>query len=116
MVFFLHSVDKIEMLRKKPRCPAVTLEVKTEENGKTISVDFVLGLKVHTAWPGFTTDGFKIENWLGRKEKNNMKRQPFYLVPKYEGKGNAEHDGVVAEGILSVYEQSYCSLSKNKNN
>ncbi|KAI2657842.1 cyclic GMP-AMP synthase [Labeo rohita] len=93
---------KIEMLRKKPRCPAVTLEVKTEENGKTISVDFVLGLKVHTAWPGFTTDGFKIENWLGRKEKNNMKRQPFYLVPKYEGKGNAEHDGVVAEDAWRI--------------
>ncbi len=72
------------------------------ENGKIISVDFVLGLKVHCgSWPDFTKDGFKIENWLGKKEKDNMKRQPFYLVPKYEGKRNAEHDGVVAKG--SVY-------------
>ncbi len=91
------------MQRKKPKCPAVTLEVKMEENGKIISVDFVLGLKVHRpSWPDFTKDGFKIENWLGKKEKANMKHQPFYLVPKYEGKGNAEHDGVVAKGIVFI--------------
>ncbi|XP_051771739.1 cyclic GMP-AMP synthase [Ctenopharyngodon idella] len=87
---------KIEMQRKKARCPAVTLEVT--ENGKTISIDFVLGLKVHRAsWPDFTKDGFKIENWLGKKEKADMKRQPFYLVPKYTGKGDSEHEGVVAK-------------------
>ncbi|XP_073691108.1 cyclic GMP-AMP synthase [Garra rufa] len=92
---------QIEIQRKKPRCPAVTLEIK--ENGKTISVDFVLGLKVHAAaWPSFTTDGFKIENWLGKKEKTKMKRQPFYLVPKYEGKGNTEHDGVVAKDAWRI--------------
>ncbi|KAK9964442.1 hypothetical protein ABG768_005613 [Culter alburnus] len=88
---------KIEMQRKKARCPAVTLEVIA--NGKPISIDFVLGLKVHRAsWPDFTKDGFKIENWLGKKEKDDMKRrQPFYLVPKYVGKGDAEHEGVVAK-------------------
>ncbi|XP_056327073.1 cyclic GMP-AMP synthase [Danio aesculapii] len=87
---------EIKILRKKPKCPAVTLEVT--EGRKKISVDFVLGLKVHRAsWPDFTKDGFKVENWLGKKEKANMKRQPFYLVPKYEGMGNAEHDGVVAK-------------------
>lgn len=90
------------MQRKKARCPAVTLEVIA--NGKTISIDFVLGLKVHRAsWPDFTKDGFKIENWLGKKEKDDMKRrQPFYLVPKYVGKGDAEHEGVVAKGILCL--------------
>ncbi|XP_016132365.1 cyclic GMP-AMP synthase-like [Sinocyclocheilus grahami] len=94
---------QIEMQRKKPKCPAVTLKVKMEENGKTISVDFVLGLKVHRAsWPDFTKDGFKIENWLGKKEKANMKHQPFYLVPKYEGKGNTEHDGVVAKDAWRI--------------
>lgn len=97
----MHSIDKIVIQRKKARCPAVTLEVT--ENGKTISIDFVLGLKVHRAsWPDFTKDGFKIDNWLGKKEKVDMKRQPFYLVPKYVGKGDAEHDGVVAKGILLI--------------
>lgn len=82
----------------------MTLEVT--ENGKTISIDFVLGLKVRSAsWPDFTKDGFKIENWLGKKEKANMKRQPFYLVPKYVGKGDAEHDGVVAKGTAYCYQQ-----------
>lgn len=94
---------QIEIQRKKPKCPAVTLEIKMGENGKTISVDFVLGLKVHRAsWPDFTKDGFKIENWLGKKEKANMKHQPFYLVPKYEGKGNTEHDGVVAKDTWRI--------------
>lgn len=123
----MHSVDQIEILRKKPKCPAVTLEVKMKKN--IISVDFVLGLKVHRAsWPDFTKDGFKIENWLSRKEKANMKRQPFYLVPKYEGKRNAEHDGVVAKGIvliiiiiylfclyIYIYEPIYCGPSKTQN-
>ncbi|KTG46976.1 hypothetical protein cypCar_00010907 [Cyprinus carpio] len=94
---------QIEIQRKKPKCPAVTLEVKMEENGMTISVDFVLGLKVHRAsWPDFTKYGFKIENWLGKKEKANMKHQPFYLVPKYEGKGDTEHDGVVAKDAWRI--------------
>ncbi|XP_067277995.1 cyclic GMP-AMP synthase [Pseudorasbora parva] len=92
---------KIEIQRKKPRCPAVTLEVS--ENKNIISIDFVLGLKVHRAsWPVFTKDGFKIENWLGKKEKADMKRQPFYLVPKYVGKGDAEHDGVVAKDAWRI--------------
>lgn len=86
---------EIVIQRKKPKCPAVTLEVT--EGRKKISVDFVLGLKVHRAsWPELTKDGFRVEHWLGTKVKANMKRQPFYLVPKYEGIGNAEHDGVVA--------------------
>uniref|UniRef100_A0A672P0E7 Cyclic GMP-AMP synthase n=1 Tax=Sinocyclocheilus grahami TaxID=75366 RepID=A0A672P0E7_SINGR len=98
-----------EAVKKKPRCPAVTLEVKMEENGKTISIDFVLGLKVHRAsWPDFTKDGFKIETWLGKKEKANMKHRPFYLVSKYEGKGHAEHDGVVAKGILHGHSKTCC--------
>ncbi|XP_052007486.1 cyclic GMP-AMP synthase [Xyrauchen texanus] len=91
----------IEVERKKARCPAVTLQVT--ENQKTISIDFVLGLKVHrSSWPHFTTNGFRVEDWLGTKEKADLKRQPFYLVPKYEGKGNAEHDGVVAKDAWRI--------------
>ncbi|XP_051504166.1 cyclic GMP-AMP synthase-like [Myxocyprinus asiaticus] len=91
----------IEVERKKARCPAVTLQVT--ENKKTISIDFVLGLKVHSSsWPHFTKNGFRVEDWLGTKEKADLKRQPFYLVPKYEGKGNAEHDGVVAKDAWRI--------------
>lgn len=88
----------------------MTLEVK--ENEKIISIDFVLGLKVRSAsWPAFTKDGFKIENWLGKKEKADMKRQPFYLVSKYVGKGDAEHDGVVAKGMrFIVISDLFCVL------
>uniref|UniRef100_A0A672NU36 Cyclic GMP-AMP synthase n=1 Tax=Sinocyclocheilus grahami TaxID=75366 RepID=A0A672NU36_SINGR len=78
---FRDAVKETQKFDIIPRCPAVTLEVKMEENGKTISIDFVLGLKVHRAsWPDFTKDGFKIETWLGKKEKANMKHRPFYLL------------------------------------
>lgn len=77
-------------------CPAVTLLIN--EKGKHISVDLVLSLEVRSSWPSFTQDGFNIDNWLGRKVKMEQKRKPFYLVPKYEGRGNAEQDGIMAKG------------------
>lgn len=70
----------------------------------TISLDVVLCLQVKSSWPQFTKDGFKIEQWLGAKVKDVYKRcKPFYLVPKYEGKGNAEEDGVLAKGKHSFF-------------
>lgn len=101
----LPLVDKIVVQRKKLKCPAVTLEVT--ENGNTISIDFVLGLEVHGSWPIYTKDGFKIEKWLGTKVKTDLKRQPYYLVPKYEGKGNVEHGGVVAKGTMTFHYHQY---------
>ncbi|KAG7240477.1 hypothetical protein INR49_026843 [Caranx melampygus] len=65
--------------RKKTGCPAVTLT--TTVNSVTISLDVVLCIKVKSSWPAFTTDGFKIERWLGAKVKQEHKRKAYYLVP-----------------------------------
>lgn len=91
LLFF--SEWKVE--RKKPRCPAMTLSTETPF---PISMDVVLSLKVKASWPAFTMTGFPIENWLGAKAKLEYKRQPYYVVPKYEGSGTAEEDGVLAKG------------------
>ncbi|TSK22712.1 Sialin [Bagarius yarrelli] len=94
------KLDNVTLDRKKKGCPAVTLLVK--ENRKTISIDFVLGLKVHSTWPPFTQDGFNIEKWLGTKVRKEQRQKWFYLVPKYEGRGNAEEDGVMARDIWRI--------------
>ncbi|TRY95762.1 hypothetical protein DNTS_026442, partial [Danionella cerebrum] len=98
----LEQLDKnIVPTRKKAKCPAVTLEVPLGK--KSIFIDFVLGLKVlHRSWPIFTSKGFQIEKWLGGKVKLEMKRQPFYLVPKYEGIGTSEQEGVVAKDTWRI--------------
>ncbi|XP_053358503.1 cyclic GMP-AMP synthase [Clarias gariepinus] len=90
----------VRLERKKIGCPAVTLVVN--EKKKEISIDFVLGLEVHSSWPDFTKDGFKIENWLGKNERMEQRREPFYLVPKYEGRGNTEQDGVMAKDAWRI--------------
>ncbi|XP_022540412.2 cyclic GMP-AMP synthase [Astyanax mexicanus] len=98
----LTSKYNITVEGKKPGCPAVTLQVKGKD-GRIISLDFVLGLEVHSSsWPAITKDGFKIDNWLGRKVKTDLKRKPFYLVPKYEGKGTTECDGVKAKDAWRI--------------
>ena len=70
-----------------------------------ISLDVVLSLEVQTSWPSFTNDGFLIDGWLGTKEKKKYKWEPYYLVPKYEGKGTVEREGIVAKGrpMLKLY-------------
>lgn len=92
-------VVDVTLERKKMGCPAVTLLVN--DKGKQISIDLVLGLEVHSSWPSFTQDGFNIETWLGKKVRTDQRRKPFYLVPKYEGRGNAEQDGIMAKGIYA---------------
>uniref|UniRef100_A0A3B3E0J9 Cyclic GMP-AMP synthase a n=1 Tax=Oryzias melastigma TaxID=30732 RepID=A0A3B3E0J9_ORYME len=73
-----------EMTPTKRGCPAVTLITKVESI--EVSLDLVLCLQVKSSWPDFTKDGFKIEKWLGGKTRQEHRRKPFYLVPKYEGK------------------------------
>ncbi|XP_023251604.1 cyclic GMP-AMP synthase-like, partial [Seriola lalandi dorsalis] len=89
-----------EVTRKKKGCPAVTMT--TEVQSVTISLDVVLCLKVKSSWPPFTKDGFKIERWLGTKIKQDQRRKPYYLVPKYEGNGNVECDGVLAKDVWRI--------------
>ncbi|XP_022054207.2 cyclic GMP-AMP synthase [Acanthochromis polyacanthus] len=87
--------------RKKPGCPAVTLT--TEVESVTISLDVVLCLMVKSSWPSFTNEGLKIERWLGAKVRRDHRLKPYYLVPKYEGKGNVENEnGVLAKDIWRV--------------
>ncbi|KAF4090425.1 hypothetical protein AMELA_G00051610 [Ameiurus melas] len=94
------ELQNVTLERKKTGCPAVTLLVN--EKGKNISIDFVLGLEVHSSWPLFTQDGFNIENWLSKKVKQDQKGKPFYLVPKYEGRGSAEQDGIMAKNAWRI--------------
>ncbi|XP_010890617.3 LOW QUALITY PROTEIN: cyclic GMP-AMP synthase [Esox lucius] len=103
------EVKDVELERKKRGCPAVTLLLT---NGGTvpISLDIVLGLEVHSSWPTFTKEGFKIEKWLGRKVKKEQKLKPFYLVPKYEGNGMVELDGVFAKDAWRI---SFSHVEKN---
>ncbi|XP_044070881.1 cyclic GMP-AMP synthase [Siniperca chuatsi] len=91
---------KWEVTIKKKGCPAVTLITKLQS--VTISLDVVLSIVVKSSWPPFTKDGLKIEGWLGAKVKQQHKRKPYYLVPKYEGRGAVENDGVLAKDIWRV--------------
>uniref|UniRef100_A0A672I0L7 Cyclic GMP-AMP synthase n=1 Tax=Salarias fasciatus TaxID=181472 RepID=A0A672I0L7_SALFA len=76
--------------KKKAGCPAVTLS--TTVQSVTISLDVVLCLMVKSNWPSFAKDGLNVKHWLGTKFKREFKFQPYYLVPKYEGRSTAEKD------------------------
>ncbi|XP_021436146.2 cyclic GMP-AMP synthase [Oncorhynchus mykiss] len=88
--------------KKKKGCPAVTLLI----NGTgtvPISLDIVLGLEVRSSWPTLTQGGIdKIDIWLGTKVKKEQKLKGYYLVPKYEGKGTVERDGVCARDAWRI--------------
>ncbi|XP_041107983.1 cyclic GMP-AMP synthase [Polyodon spathula] len=91
------SQKDVQVERKRKGCPAVTLQVKE------ISVDIVLGLEVHSmSWPPMTKDGFNIVDWLGTKVKKDFKLKPFYLVPKYVGKGWDEKEGIYARDVWRI--------------
>ncbi|XP_060782025.1 cyclic GMP-AMP synthase isoform X2 [Neoarius graeffei] len=90
----------VTLERKKGGCPAVTLHV--QKNGRHIFIDFVLALEVHSSWPIFTNDGFSIENWLSKKVKMDQRWREFYLVPKYEGRGTVEKDGIMAKDAWRI--------------
>ncbi|KAJ8248076.1 hypothetical protein GJAV_G00238000 [Gymnothorax javanicus] len=94
------SFPGVEVERKKPGCPAVTLLIR--QKGREISLDIVLSLKVHGSWPEATAGGLEIDSWLGRKEKQKFKLCPFYLVPKYAGRGTEEKDGISAKDVWRI--------------
>ncbi|MXQ80115.1 hypothetical protein E5288_WYG013743 [Bos mutus] len=73
------------MERKKRGSPAVTLLIRKP---REISVDIILALESKSSWPASTQKGLPISNWLGTKVKDNLKRQPFYLVPKHAKEGS----------------------------
>lgn len=95
MIFFL-LLSEWKVDRKKKGCPAVTLTTTVES--VPISLDVVLSLVVKSSWPPYTKKGLMIDGWLGKKVKQEFKYKPYYLVPKYEGCGTVEDDGVSAKG------------------
>ncbi|XP_019126326.1 cyclic GMP-AMP synthase isoform X1 [Larimichthys crocea] len=75
-----------EVNRKRPNTPAVTLSLlRTEGNSdELISVDVVPALEVHPCqgWPLAARNGPAVDNWLGKKVRQEIKSLPCYFVPK----------------------------------
>lgn len=74
------------MEKEKPGSPAVTLLIRNPEE---ISVDIILALESKGSWPISTKEGLPIQGWLGTKVRTNLRREPFYLVPKNAKDGNS---------------------------
>lgn len=91
------------MERKKRGSPAVTLLIRKP---REISVDVILALESKSSWPASTQKGLPISNWLGTKVKDNLKRQPFYLVAKHAKEGS------LFQGILMM--KLYVEISIDK--
>ena len=91
------------MERKKRGSPAVTLLIRKP---REISVDIILALESKSSWPASTQKGMPISNWLGTKVKDNLKRQPFYLVPKHAKEGS------LFQGVLIM--KLYVKISIDK--
>lgn len=108
---FVLSEWKVD--KKKKGCPAVTLT--TYVQSVPISLDVVLCLMVKSSWPPFTTEGLKINHWLGDKARQEYRKKPYYLVPKYEGKGTVESDGVLNKGRFNLSQLVNNKKKKNYN-
>ncbi|KAM6365548.1 cyclic GMP-AMP synthase isoform 3-T3 [Alca torda] len=75
---------EVTVKRKKAGSPAITLQIKNPPS--EISVDIILTLEVQQSWPPSTQDGLKIEQWLGRKVRNEFRNRSLYLVAKQNKK------------------------------
>ncbi|XP_031199854.1 cyclic GMP-AMP synthase-like, partial [Mastomys coucha] len=75
----------VSVEKKKPGSPAVTLLIR---NPEVISVDIILALESKGSWPISTKEGLPIQGWLGTKVRTNLRREPFFLVPKNAKDGN----------------------------
>ncbi|NXA50573.1 CGAS synthase, partial [Nothocercus julius] len=74
------STGEVTVSRKKPGCPAITLQIKKPPS--EISVDIILALKVNQSWPLSTKDGLLVGEWLGTKARRDFRYDDFYLVAK----------------------------------
>ncbi|KAM6166271.1 cyclic GMP-AMP synthase [Erethizon dorsatum] len=77
---------KVALERKRRGSPAVTLLIREP---KEISVDIILALESKSSWPPTTTEGLPVRRWLGGKVRTELRRQPFYLVPKHAKEGQS---------------------------
>ncbi|KAM3596151.1 uncharacterized protein V6R79_009257 [Siganus canaliculatus] len=75
-----------EVNRKRLNSPAVTLSLFSTENNtdELISADVVPALEVHPSqgWPLAVRNGPDVDNWLGKKVRQEIKGLPCYFVPK----------------------------------
>ncbi|KAL6099394.1 uncharacterized protein ACO6RY_01225 [Pungitius sinensis] len=69
--------------RKLPYSPAVTLSLSRKDASSVefISVDLVPALEVQS-WPAAVRSGPDVDNWLGKKVRQEMKSLPCFYVPK----------------------------------
>ncbi|KAM6899611.1 cyclic GMP-AMP synthase [Xenentodon cancila] len=71
-----------EVNRKRLHSPAVTLSLRrTESSNELISVDVVFALEVQR-WPPAVRNGPDVDNWLGKKVRQEIKSLPCFFVPK----------------------------------
>lgn len=84
------GMENVSLQRKDPGSPAVTLIIKNEP--QDISVDLVPALKIISNWPEETVDGMKIDDWLGLKVKQQLKKDHFFMVPKQAMNGKKVMD------------------------
>ncbi|CAN9492941.1 unnamed protein product [Ophioblennius macclurei] len=84
-----------EVKKKNPYSPAVTLSLCKLEDGagdELISVDVVPALEVQS-WPNAVRGGPKVEKWLGKKARQEIRSLPCYFVPKRrKGRNLSEED------------------------
>ncbi|XP_054461779.1 cyclic GMP-AMP synthase [Anoplopoma fimbria] len=75
-----------EVNRKRLHSPAVTLSLCRNEicSDELISVDLVPALEVHSSqgWPLAIRNGPDVDNWLGKKVRQEIKSLPCFFVPK----------------------------------
>lgn len=74
------------------------MTLTTKVQSVPVSLDVVPCLMVRSSWPPVTKEGLQIQTWLGTKVKQEFKRKPYYLVPKYEGRGTVKSEGVLVKG------------------
>nr|XP_040045500.1 cyclic GMP-AMP synthase-like isoform X1 [Gasterosteus aculeatus aculeatus]XP_040045501.1 cyclic GMP-AMP synthase-like isoform X1 [Gasterosteus aculeatus aculeatus] len=69
--------------RKRPRSPAVTLSLYRKDTcgDELISVDLVPALEVQS-WPVGVRSGPDVDNWLGKKFRQEIRRLAIFYVPK----------------------------------
>ncbi|XP_068432211.1 cyclic GMP-AMP synthase-like [Clinocottus analis] len=76
-----------EVNRKRLGSPAVTLSLFRNEmrsDDELISVDVVPALEIHSSqgWPLAVRNGPDVDNWLGKKVRQEIKSLPCFFVPK----------------------------------
>ncbi|XP_018554541.1 cyclic GMP-AMP synthase [Lates calcarifer] len=75
-----------EVNRKRIYSPAVTLSLCRNESDsdEQISLDLVPALEVHASqgWPLAVRNGPDVDNWLGKKGRQEIKSSPCFFVPK----------------------------------